>query len=106
MSRTASNFDIGWSNCSRSVAYECAASKAPCASPTERAAIEIRPPSSVFLVCSHPSPASPSKRSAGIRQSSNWSSQVGEAFSPIFFQTFVTSNPSSSGETTNVEMPS
>jgi len=74
--------------------------------PTESARIEIRPPSSVFIVCVQPSPSSPSSRSSGIRTSSSSISQVGEQLSPILSQTVVTSNPSSAGSTMNVEMPS
>ncbi len=67
--------------------------------------MEMRPPLSVSLVCSQPSPGSPSRRSSPTRTSSSWISQVGDAFRPILSQTVVTEKPSSSGSTMNVEMP-
>ena len=48
------------------------------------APIPIRPPSRVRRNSLSPSPSSPSRLSAGIRQPLNSSSPVAEAWSPIF----------------------
>ena len=52
-----------------------------------------------------PSPSSPSRLAAGMRQSSNASSPVVEPLIPIFGSSRVTENPGASASTRNAEMP-
>ena len=53
-----------------------------------------------------PSPSSPSRFAAGIRQPSNVSSPVVEPEMPIFGSSRATANPGVSASTTNAEIPS
>ncbi len=97
---------MGWPNCSRSAAYSRAASRAAWAMPTPRAAMVMRPALSVSSACLKPAPSSPSRRSAGTRSESNRSSAVGQPLSPSLSSVPSTTKPSSSsGRTTNDEMP-
>ncbi len=52
-----------------------------------------------------PSPSSPSRFAAGMRQSSKASSPVVEPLIPIFGSSRVTSKPGASASTTKAEMP-
>jgi hypothetical protein len=75
---------IGEPNASRWAAYFTDSSTQPCASPTASAEIAMRPSSRIDRNCAYPRPCSPTRFSAGTRQSANDSSRVSEAFQPTF----------------------
>ena len=81
---TAWLLPIGRPNAVRSLAYFTDSSTQPCASPTDSAAIAIRPPSRIDRNCAYPRPRSPSRFSAGTRHPSNDSSRVSDALHPTF----------------------
>ena len=66
----------------RSCEYSSAASNAPCAMPTDRAAIEMRPPSSTRKASVKAAPSFPNRFSGGMRQSSKIISDVSLARKP------------------------
>ena len=76
---------MAWPNCLRCLAYLVAASSAPCAMPSARAAIEMRPPSRIFRLLMKPSPSGPRRFSAGTRQSEKITSEVSLARMPSLF---------------------
>ena len=77
-------FESGLPNAWRSFAYEREASRHACASPTDRAAIAIRPPVSVCRNCRYPPPRSPSMLSSGTAQFSKLNGWVSDECQPSF----------------------
>src|SRR3712207_6225806 len=84
---------IGPPNASRCAAYFTDSSTQPWASPTASAEIAIRPSPRMERNCAYPRPRSPTRFSAGTRQSLNESSRVSEAFQPTFEYRLPTLNP-------------
>ena len=76
---------------------------APC--PSDRAAIEMRPPSSTRMASMKPSPSLPSRFSAGITQSSKIISAVSLARRPSLFSFLPGRNPFVPFSTMNAESP-
>ncbi len=105
MNWTAWKSAIRWRNCLRSLVYAIAASSAPWAIPTACAPIVGRVWSRVASAVLKPVPSSPMIRSAGIRQSSKYSSVVGEPLIPSLRSLGPIAKPGSSSCTTNAEMP-
>src|SRR5581483_6349470 len=65
----------------------------PCASPTDSAAMAIRPSSRIRRNWAYPLPRSPTRWDAGTRQSSKDSSRVSDAFQPTLEYLVDTENP-------------
>src|SRR5262252_5168886 len=101
----ASNSQIARPNWRRSLEYFSAASYAPRAIPTDSAAIEMRPPSKIFIELYQPSPSPPTRLSAATRQSSITSVQVSEARIPSLFSFLPTRMPGLESSTRNDEIP-
>ncbi len=76
---------IALPNCFRWVAWRTAASYAPCAIPTARAAMESRPPSRICRHWMRPLPSAPIRFSDGTRQPSKTTSEVSLALIPSVF---------------------
>ena len=72
--------------------------------PSACAAMPMRPPSSVFIARAKPLPCLPSRRSRGMTQFSNTSSQVLEPRMPIFFSRLPTEKPGSVRSTRKAEI--
>ena len=84
---------IGFPNCTLSLAYSTASSRAARPIPQAWAPMPIRPASRPESICLNPWPGFPSRFSAGTSASSKTSSAVPEARSPIFSSTFPIRNP-------------
>src|SRR5271165_584435 len=99
------NSEMNRPNCLRCCEYLRAASNAPCAVPTESAAMEIRPPSKVRRLSTKPSPSLPSNCDCGRRQLLNRTSPVALARMPSLFSFLPTLNPGTPVSRINAEIP-
>ncbi len=99
------NFAIDCPNCFRFLAYFTASSRAAWATPTDWAAIPIRPLSRPVMAILNPSPSLPSKLSFGIRQFSNIRSTVSDARRPILSSIWPTLIPVVPWGTRNALIP-
>ena len=70
--------------------------------PNESDAIEILPPSNIFMACLNPAPTSPKRLVSGMRQLSKTISAVSLARIPNLFSFFPALNPFVPLSTTNV----
>src|SRR5580704_5712610 len=99
------NSEIKRLNCLRCLEYFNAASYAPCAMPTDSAAMDMRPPSRMRRLSMNPSPSLPQSWEFGRRQLVQITSPVGEQRIPSLFSFLPVRKPGVPFSMMNAEIP-